>query len=59
MAARDMAWDRERQRDRSAVAGALSGRSLTPDAQDSWVNLQRSLSKIDQAYGLTPRGGSS
>jgi hypothetical protein len=41
------------------VAGALSGRSLTPDAQDSWGKLQSSLSKIDQAYALTPRAGSS
>jgi hypothetical protein len=41
------------------VAGALSGRTLSSDAQDSWVKIQSSMSKIDQAYRLTPRAGSS
>jgi len=38
------------------VGGALSGRTLTANARESWESIQRSLLKIDQAYRLAPPG---
>jgi len=38
------------------VGAALSGRTLTANARESWESIQRSLLKIDQAYRLAPPG---